>query len=57
MKTKKAYIALKPLAINSPIPINYPKGMIYIIGVFTSKKEAEKYSDELLEVELQANKQ
>lgn len=52
-KQKKVYVALQPLKISSlGRTVDLPKGMTAILGVFTSKKEALKYSEEIIEARL-----
>jgi len=49
---QKAYICLHPLKITSSLPIEFPKGMLYTIGVFKTKKDAQKFGETFLEVEI-----
>lgn len=57
MKTKKAYIALQPLEASvAGTKAEMPKGMTFVFGVFSSKKEAQKWSKNIQEIILTETK-
>ncbi len=52
-KPKKGYLCLSPLQVQTlGLPVEMPKTMMAILGVFSSKEEALKYGKEFLEVSL-----
>lgn len=55
MKEVKRYICLHPLIINSPIGVKYPDDCEHILGLFKTKKSAQKYGKNVLEVYMQVN--
>lgn len=50
MKTRKLYLSLNNLRISTPIQVNYPKGMEKMFGAFKTKKQAEKWGGEVIEL-------
>jgi len=49
---KIIYLSTNELKILTPIKVNYPKGMTKMFGAFTTRKQAEKWGGEVVEMEI-----